>query len=100
DARDACGLLVGLGAGRLAAGDEDAHVRLEPMAGPIELERAAARDDIEDLLPVVELPRVGAAGGMARDPLLEQLAAVAGVERGANLGAAFPPRLDFVRVDD
>jgi hypothetical protein len=58
-------------------------------------------DDVEDLLPALEPAGLRPPGGEADDALLQQLAAVAGVERHPHRGCAdLVPRRDVVCMDD
>ena len=69
----------------LARSEEDAGVRLERVRFAVDLDRAAARDDVEDLLAAVEHVRPRATGLEADHDLLQPLAAVRAVEDDARL---------------
>ncbi len=55
----------------VARGEVRARVGLERVCAAVELERAAAGDDEEDLLAPVQPPLLRPPGGVAHDPLLE-----------------------------
>jgi hypothetical protein len=65
---------------RLAGRHEDAGVRLEPIRPSVELELAAARDDVEDLLALADVAGVRPSRLEADDALLEQLATARAIE--------------------
>src|SRR6266511_1941833 len=87
---------------RLARGDEDACFGRELVAPALEIEVAAARDDIEDLLVSVEAPLPRPALAEPDEALLEQRAAVRAVEGDSDLRSVpvAARRGDVVRMDD